>query len=176
MDPLSLTSSIITVLHLVNSIVAVCYEFRSALKDTPWSLTDIVDEIRDLRNILETLERISEQQTSNPVDKSRLRSLNVICEPETGPLASCVKVLLSLQKKIEPRACSGKVPSKRRALMQVMGWQLNESETRATLQRIERCKSTIILALTEDEVSVGKPNGPSSSLTQPALYSSISKR
>lgn len=155
MDPLSVVANVVTVLQVANSIISVCYEVRSALKQTPWSLTQLIDEVRDLRNVLETLENTcGKLDSSNDLDATRVRSFELLCEPETGPLARCYQELSNLEKTITSSKRNVGKPkpfSKARAFTQVMGWQLKENEAKSSLERIERCKNTILLALTADE-------------------------
>jgi hypothetical protein len=155
MDPLSVTANIITVLQVANSIISICYEVRSALNQSPWSLTRIIDEIRDLRNVLETLENACGNLSStNALDSARFRNFRLLCDTESSPLSRCLRELSNLEKKIAPdkrSAGKSKFLSKTRALSQVLGWQLKEEDAKLCLGRIERCKSTIILALTADE-------------------------
>ncbi|ORY03156.1 hypothetical protein BCR34DRAFT_545330 [Clohesyomyces aquaticus] len=155
MDPLSITANIITVLQVANSIIAVCYEVRAALRKAPWSLTRMIDEIKDLRNVLENLERISEGlDVSAGRDKKRSRIFDILCEPDVGPLARCYQELTRLEKKISSTVGSMKSESRRRAFMAVMGWQLKEADANECLARIDRCKSTMLLAITADEAAL----------------------
>jgi hypothetical protein len=155
MDPLSVVANVITVLQVANSIIVICYEVRSAIKQSPWSLTRVIDEIRDLRNVLESLENIcGTLDSSKSSDATRLRSFQLLCGSETSPLARCLQELSSLEKKIATnKVTPGKstLLFKTRALTQVMGWQLKEGDAKVALERIERCKNTIQLALTADE-------------------------
>ena len=155
MDPLSLTANVITVLQLANSILSVCYDVRATIKRAPWSLTRVLDEIRDLRNVLEKLEEISEKwdDSCNP-DEKRLRAFTLLSEPDVGPLARCHQELVALEKKIASSYGSGNSISKLRAFIQVMGWQLKENDAKACLERVDRCKTTILLAMTADEAYV----------------------
>lgn len=155
MDPLSITANVVTVLQVTNSIISLCYEVRSALRQSPWSLTRTIDEIRDLRNVLENLDHVcGSLDSSKTPDATRLRSFQLLCESENGPLSRCLRELSSLQKKIAAKSnvsapCT--LMEKTRMFAQVMGWQLKENDVKAALGRIERCKNTILLALTADE-------------------------
>jgi hypothetical protein len=57
MDPLSVTASIIAVLQATSAVLSICYDYRCAIKHSPWGLERAVDEIRDLRNVLESLKQ-----------------------------------------------------------------------------------------------------------------------
>ena len=157
MDPLSITANIVTVLQLANSILSVCYEYRAALQKAPWSLTRVVDEVKDLRNLLENVEHVVEPlDEGNFEDTKRLRTFAILCDPESGPLIRCHQELALLERKIVSSYGIGRSTSKRKAFIQVMGWQLREHEAKECLERIDRCKSTILLAMTADEAAVLK--------------------
>lgn len=160
MDPLSISASIIAVLQATNAIVSVCYDFRAVMKKTPWSLTYIIQELKDLRNILETLDRLADAFDDTPalnmqrqpaLIMQRQPAFELLCEPERGPLASCLRELTYLEKKITSSNRVGKSDSKISAFMQVMCWQLKDRDARLCMERIERCKSTLNLAITADE-------------------------
>jgi len=153
MDPLSLVANVITVLQAANSIITMCYECRAAVRKAPWSLTKVLEEMRDLRAVLESLMYVAERCVESPGrDYPQLRALDLLCDPNTGPLTRCEQELLYLEKKIKPCGDVKKRISKPRALLQVMRWQLKENEAKAILKRIERCKITIALAMTADEM------------------------
>jgi hypothetical protein len=149
MDPLSLTASIIAVLQATSAVVSVCYDYSSALKGSSWELLKVIDEVRDLRNILETLERLARQEESSISAKARLPSLRLLCEPNTGLLVQCLRELNELDRKLRPPDyLSG---SKRRALIQASGWPLKKGAVEKTLVNIGRLKATLTLAITADE-------------------------
>jgi hypothetical protein len=152
MDPLSITASIIAILQATNSIISICYDVKAALKQEPWSLTRIMDEVKDLRTVLETLERLASRlDDPNSMDSKRKPVLEILCEPEMGPLARCIRELTFLEDKITSSNRMGSSGTKRRAFLQAMGWQLKDQDAKLCLERIERCKSTLNLAITADE-------------------------
>lgn len=152
MDPLSISASIIAVLQATNSVVSLCYDFRAALKKAPWSLTRIIEDVKDLRGVLETLDRLVETTNDKPgADAKKRPVFQLLCEPETGPLASCLRELAYLERKIASSSCVGKTGSKGRAFIQAVSWQLKDQDAMQCLERIERCKSSLALALTADE-------------------------
>ena len=110
----------------------------------------VIDEVKDIRNILENLERLAEPLDEK--DTKRRRAFELLCEPETGPLDRCLRELTILEEKIATPSWLGKSGLKRRAIMQVMGWQLKERDATVCLERIQRCKTTLALAITVDEV------------------------
>jgi hypothetical protein len=151
-DPLSISASIIAVLQATNSVVSLCYGFRAALKKAPWSLTRIIDQVKDLRNTLETLDRLADTIDDRSPEEAKKRPVfRLLCEPKEGPLATCLRELAYLEEKIMSSSRFGNTGSKRRAFIQAVGWQLNDRDAMLCLERIERCKSSLNLAITADE-------------------------
>ena len=54
MDPLSITASVIAVLQLTNSVMSICSNYRSTVKNAPNSLRRTI-ELTSLRDVLERL-------------------------------------------------------------------------------------------------------------------------
>lgn len=152
MDPLSLTASIIAVLQAASVVVSICYDYNSAVEGSSWELLKIIDEVRGLRDVLESLEQLARQAGSTKMEaESRLPSLRLLCEPGTGLLARCLTELTELDKKLRPPGWSGPAGSKRRALIQASGWPLKKGAIEKILANIGRWKETISLAITADE-------------------------
>jgi hypothetical protein len=151
MDPLSITASIIAVLQATNAVISLCYDFRAALQHTPWALTRTIEEARDLRNVLETLENLSKAlQDDKSRNSKRMPSFQLLCEPE-GPLDTCLRELTHLTSKIIPPSSVERPDSKRRALIRALDWKFKDADAKTSLERIERCKSTLSLAITADK-------------------------
>lgn len=152
MDPLSVITSVIAVLQAANAVISICYDFKAAMKDVPKTLTWIIAEIQELRSVLEMMDQLASRD-SNPDSGFLLkqrRSLEIASEPQTGPLAACLRELKSLETLIVGQS-GDKKGSKTKSLIQVMRWQFGGEEIRLSLQRIDRIKSTLNLAITADE-------------------------
>ena len=151
MDPLSITASIIAVLQATNAVVSVCYDYSCAMKSSSWELPRVIEEVKDLRNVLETLEQLAKKaENADLAAKGRLPTLKLLCNPE-GLLAMCLRELQELKEKLDPPGWSGQVGSKRRAFIQALSWPLKEDDTKKTLEKIGRLKATLNLALTVDQ-------------------------
>jgi hypothetical protein len=152
MDPLSVTASIIAVLQATNTVISICYDYSSAIKNSPWELTRVTEETKNLRSVLETLEQLSKKaESADPTAKSQLPALRLLCESDTSPLAACLLELEALEKKLAPPNWSRQSGSKKRALVQALGWPLREGDTKKILGNIERVKATLNLAITADQ-------------------------
>jgi hypothetical protein len=150
MDPLSISTGVITLLQATTAMISMCYNFRAALKNTPWSLTRIIDELKCLRNILESLEELA-QDLDQPSRLGKRPVFKLLCEPDNGPLVVCLRELSCLEKKIKSSSYAGIKGLKRKAALQALGWQLEDDDAKEWLDRIERCKTTLGIALTADE-------------------------
>ena len=157
MDPLSVTASVIAVLQAANTIVSVCCDFRAAINTQPWALSRIISSINELRLILNRLEQIANESELNydETNISRLTALEVLCQ-EGGAVQNCLEELKTLEKRLVPGGWAGKDGSKRRAVIQSIRWQLKGKEAEEMLQRLERYKSTLNLALTIDQATTIK--------------------
>lgn len=158
MDPLSVAASVIAVLQAANAIISVCYDFKAILRDgAPWGLDQVLGEIQDLRSVLESLVRLTEASSEKLTSSSSSIAANqrrppfeLLCEPGRGPLVACARELKALDVLITSNF-DGRSGSKRRALMQAVGWQIKEKEVRMALERVSRCKTTLALAMTVDQ-------------------------
>jgi hypothetical protein len=154
MDPLSITASIIAVLQATTAVLSVCYDYRSAIKHHPWGLAKAIDEVRDLRNVLESLEKIATKFDESSATDPRLSNLRLLCNQETGPLQGCLAELHQLEKKITSPKWSNQLGKKRKALIQAIGWQVKDVDVQQSLQHLNRFKMTLSLALSVDEAAL----------------------
>jgi len=152
MDPLSIIASVIAVLQAANAVISICYDFKAVMKDIPKTLSWIITEIQELRSVLEMMDQLASRDSTSDSGFSlkQRRSFEIVSEPQTGPLAACLRELKSLETLIVGQS-GDKKGSKTKALIQVMKWQFGGEEIRLSLQRIDRIKSTLNLAITADE-------------------------
>jgi len=154
MDPLTIATGVITILQATTTLISICYDYRAALKDEPWTLTDIIAELKALRNIIETLEDSFQRSLASKESKKADRWPSSLSNMVDGPLVTCQRELWILDKKIRSAGLGEAEASKRGALLKALKWQLKEKDVKECLERIERCKSTLILALQEDQMYV----------------------
>jgi hypothetical protein len=151
MDPLSISASVITVLQAANAIIQICYNFKAVSGKVPWGLSRVMDEVRDLRTILESLERLIDEAATSPTNGSE-KMLRLLTKPEAGSLESCLRELTSLDKLIRSTTGeNGKVgQSGALQLIQSVRWHFNDREAQESIRRLQQCKSTLSLALAAD--------------------------
>lgn len=154
MDGLSVSASIIAVLQAAGIVLSICYDFRAIISESPWALTRLIEETRGLRDVLEKLESIASANPKGLSEKSTdtRKCLDVLCEPENGLLTSCLAELKLLEAKLDPFAkCRDTAPGNRAAFFRAVGWRFKSREAKAALERLERYKNTLCLALTIDQ-------------------------
>ena len=145
-----LTASVITVVQITQSVLSVCYDYRAALRDAPWSLTKVRAELEGIRNILQNLEPlVSEAELNELSGDSRLSSLKSLCGPN-GILEECKKEMLLLERKLKPPGWTEKHGPRRKAFIQSLLWPLKDGDSRKTLERLAGFRETLTLAISVD--------------------------
>lgn len=142
-EPLSLIASLIAVAQISGDIVSLCYNYRKCLKDASKQIIMLTDEVKSLRDVLENLINIVDQEAPESPQLAMISRLAV----KDGPLTETLRELEALQSKLEP-------VSSRRAFMKMLKWPLEEQEVTKVLARINRWKTTFILALTTEHLYV----------------------
>jgi hypothetical protein len=152
MDPLSISTSIIALLQASNYIISLCYDFRAAVKQVPWSLTLVIDEVKDLRNVLEAIESLVSRADEVRLFETRPALRLLQDSNKQGPLANCLRELSILHEKVSACCGTGQPASTRRLFTDTVKWRLKEREAKLCMERIERSKSTLKLVLTTEEM------------------------
>jgi hypothetical protein len=149
MEGFSAAANVITVIQAANAVINICYNFRAALKKSPWALTRVLEEVTALRSVLERIElSVSSDQGPSVCDS---KALQVACSSVSGPLPTCLSALSHLEGILSSSMSPSGRASKFHALAQAVTWQLKDDEFIAILGRIERCKSTLSLAISTEE-------------------------
>jgi len=148
MDSLSNSASVITLIQATNAIVQICYNYTNTAKGAARTVGGVIDEIKTLRGVLESLEQLlRSDRDTGPSKYNLLTTITALSNQEDGPIA---KELRYLEEKLRSPGWASQDGSRRNALMQFLIWPLKEGETMKTLQKIERLKSTLELAVTVD--------------------------
>ena len=151
MEALSVTANILAVLQATNTIINICYDYGSALKDCSQS-DKILTEVKSMRTVLEMLAELARKgESENDMSSiGRLPTLTLLCDPFSGPLALCLAELQTLEKKLSTPAWAGKAGSKRRALISSLSWPITEGDTVKILASVSRLRDILQLGLTAD--------------------------
>lgn len=152
MDPLSISAGLIAILQKTGTVISICYDFKSALSNTPWALTRIVEELKGLRNVLEALEAVADDlHSAKSLSTVQRPNLELLCKPGDGLLELCAQDLTALELSLTTPDWQGKFGLKRKALAQAIGWRISAKDTLEVLNRIQRFKGTLGLALAADQ-------------------------
>ena len=137
MDGFSVTASIIAVLQLTGKVI----KYLNDVKDAPKACQQCTIEASNLQNLLINLRY--HFQTAKPNDPwfITIRALTV----ENGPLDQYKQVLEQLLSKVEVQHAGQKT---RRRLF----WTFSKTEVVSILQRMERLKSLVGIALEMDHL------------------------
>jgi hypothetical protein len=141
MDPLSITASAIAVLQISGTIINLCYDYRSRIKNAAKEASRIVNELNSLRSVIDSLFVLLEDESKR---KSAQHSALAKLAQSDGPLTRCITELTALQKKLE-------LKEGWRATKAAILWPLKESDVNKVLHNIESMKSTVQLALAADQ-------------------------
>ena len=139
-DPLSVTTSIITVLQLASSVAAYLRDVKDASKDCK----KLVLEISCTRGILATL-----SDTISDVEDSDAWALTIktLAEPD-GPLTNLQTLLKQLEAKLSKCASATGFKKSSRSLL----WPFSSKKTEEAVRAVERQKSLLILALENNHI------------------------
>lgn len=138
-EPIGLVGTLIAIVQLSSKVVSICYDYRRSVKNAPREISQILDEVASIRNIVERLVEIADD---NEEQSNALPSLQTMGQPD-APLAKCLSELISLKSRLKPEKG---LRAKGRALM----WPLKEAEVYKSLGTITRIKGTLQLAVSAD--------------------------
>src|SRR5271170_8077387 len=95
-DPLSITASLIAVAQISGSIISLCYDYRRGIKDAQKDVARILQETQSLRNVIEQLLQLLDNNDDGTACLSSLKNMNV----NDGPFTQCQNELKSLEDRM----------------------------------------------------------------------------
>ena len=148
MEGLSIATAIITLIDATHKVIAICQNYKAAVKGANWELPRIIEEVESLRGVLQGLQRLAKlAENGDPAAMGQLPQLSRLCDPKTGTFALCLSELQTLERKLIPPGWTGESESKLRTLIQALGWPLKRSFVKETLGNLERFKACLNLDL-----------------------------
>ncbi len=94
MDPLSISVSVITLIQAANGVIHLCFDYASTVKGATRAISGLLDEIKSLRNILESLEQLlARSENPNTAPAIELKEVAALCDCEDGLIAKELKLL-----------------------------------------------------------------------------------
>jgi hypothetical protein len=148
MDPLSITAGVIAIIQTANISLSLCLTFRTALKESPSGLTRTIDEVRNLRNIFEALQLGLDGKTDTLTSADVGVVYEKVRDSISGILPQCQVILDELDQRLSSPlpAASGPVSAISR-VSAAARWYLIKPEVKSCLDRLEKYKTRLILAL-----------------------------
>ncbi|KAI0406319.1 hypothetical protein F4802DRAFT_558775 [Xylaria palmicola] len=155
MDPLSIVSGSLSILQVIGSILKICYRTHAILKDKPWCLSRVQNEVKELRDILETLFQIALENQNFETANKENKALRLLGQSQSGrgPLVLCLENLRELED-ILVKKYTKQPRTKVHALMRAIKWDLSEREVQPILDGLARSKAILSLAISADEVAL----------------------
>ncbi|KAJ9157857.1 Ankyrin repeat protein [Pleurostoma richardsiae] len=149
MDPLSITVSVIAVIQATNKALSICFGIRAAYAKAPSELVHLIEETKALRDILEALQFALEGILSSPRSEKTGVS-DIFWTPVRKAVGDCQLVLTDLERQLEGFSAPQTLGSgtKRGVLTAALRLYFKGRELGDLLERIERCKSRLSLAIT----------------------------
>jgi uncharacterized membrane protein YfbV (UPF0208 family) len=159
MDPLTVTTGVIACLQTTCSILTWCYGIRADMKAIPLTLIEIINEVRDLRNVIETIESAwSKCDRSEKNDLGPTQNLLGLSSVISPIIANCLSELQDLENRVRPEQVHTLLGSRRKVLLQSLIWRLKGNEAKEYITRLQRCKAALTLAITSDTSYVQQDN------------------
>jgi hypothetical protein len=143
MDALSAAASVIAVIQISESVLSACYQYIKTVKDAKKDIIDIIDVISGLKGILDNLRVVFDAQ-KDPL------FLNSACLDV--PLQMCEAALQEIATKLGVKTLGMNSGPDRVTVSfpKTLKWPWKEKEVRKILEKIEKHKTTFILAFTAD--------------------------
>ncbi|KAL8830056.1 MAG: hypothetical protein Q9191_001649 [Dirinaria sp. TL-2023a] len=145
MDPLSVVGAFIAVLQISGTIISHCYDYRKGLRSAPRDLARVLDEVSDLRNVVERLIRLIDDEIAS--GRNYLPSVEQMTR-KNGPLERCQSDLDSINASLETPLSEWK------ALGNRLVWPLKEKGLMKSLETIKRTKGLIDSTIIEDLIRI----------------------
>ena len=155
MDPVSLTASIIAVLQLTSTLTSYINDARNATKEQ----AQVAVEASNLYNLLTTLRFRVEGAPSEGPWFNQVKLLGT----KNGPLDQFKDILEAMIKQLPSSETRHQIKS-------TLLWKFTKKEVENALARMERLKSLVSCALTNDLVWVKLHGGCERSLTIEVPY------
>jgi hypothetical protein len=162
MDPISILAGILSVLQTSGAVLNLCAKIRAGLRRVPLSLIQITEEVRALRDIAEAIESALDRRRSSSSSSSS-SSLSApgddgdgdgddeitrrFCRAVREPLVAVVAELAALESRLLRVPVEAIAASRWEAMRHSVSWSLGEQETKECIERLERCKSSLGLAI-----------------------------
>jgi hypothetical protein len=138
-DPLSVTASVFAILQISEAVLSRCWQYINDARSAKKDVMRTIDTISSLNGILSQLKGLA----GNHADP-RLPCLTAL-NTHDGTLQACEAALKELDKGLGPAPATMNV-------IKAMKWPFKAKDIENIVERIEKFKTTVILALGGDSV------------------------
>jgi hypothetical protein len=160
-EALGTASALIAIIQISGSIISLCYQYRQGIKDGPRDAQRILQNVLNVRDLIERVLQMSEDDTTAGPDY--LPSLKKL-EVADGIFSQCHAVLAELETLLSEPV------SQWRQLRRRLIWPLKQDDVNKALSSLREVKSVIDLALTADaSASIAEIRGTTRELRERIL-------
>ncbi|KAH7110277.1 hypothetical protein EDB81DRAFT_672231 [Dactylonectria macrodidyma] len=148
MDPLSISAAVVASLQVACSILFNCYRVRAEMRKIPGTLIQIIDEVRDLRNLIESVESVLDrEQFSDDTSLTALETSQGFAHVTKTAVANCLAEFRIIESRICLEQVDTLMSSKRKAFLQSLTWHLRGDDVKESIASLQRCKAALNLAI-----------------------------
>ena len=110
------------------------------MRSAPWTLIQVIEEVRDFRNVIEALQSVLDRDQSSlgPAEQALPQSAEGVHDSIMPSLATCLAEFQFLEQKIKPQHVSSLLESRRKALISAVTWRLKGSDAKESVARLQR--------------------------------------
>jgi len=138
-------------LQVACSVLTFCYDLRATMRRIPWSLIQVIEEVRDLRNLIEAISTVLDKKhrCSGKTEWIGVEDLDELPMSDniTSVLATCLEELRFLESRVRPEHVQDALESRHKAFVQSLSWRMKDNETKESIVRLQRCKTALSLAI-----------------------------
>ncbi|CVL00298.1 uncharacterized protein FPRN_08550 [Fusarium proliferatum] len=123
-------------------------EFAFGIRDSTGGPNERRKEVRDLRNLIETIEPILGSQRDPDNEDAVHRETSRLMSHSIRPVVlSCLSELQTLESKIRPKQVDALLESKGKALLESLSWRLKGNDVTQSIANLQRCKTSLNLVI-----------------------------
>ncbi|EKJ69263.1 hypothetical protein FPSE_10516 [Fusarium pseudograminearum CS3096] len=124
-------------------------------QNAPGTLIQIIDEVRELRNIIETIEpTLRGRQDPDNDGMERNVTSEQVSHSIKPIIINCLRGLQSLESQIRPERINELLESKGKAFLQALSWRLKGNDAKQSIANIQQCKASLTLAISSHNALV----------------------
>ncbi|RBA09666.1 hypothetical protein FPRO05_05602 [Fusarium proliferatum] len=120
-----------------------------------WKALLTREEVRDLRNLIETIEPILGSQRDPDNEDAGHRETSRLMSHSIRPVVlSCLSELQTLESMIRPKQVDALLESKGKALLESLSWRLKGNDVTQSIANLQRCKTSLNLVISSHNSNI----------------------